>query len=131
MIRGARPTEGELHRGEAATWGGRHSPAPERPRRMRLVTWKPLIKGSVHGFATIELPIGLKLIDCPILIGRDGPWASLPSKPQVDKQGRQKADVNGKRAFEPVLEWRDRGLADRFSAAVVDLGRQAYPDVLG
>ena len=60
MIRGARPSEGELRRGEAATWG--RPPAPERPR-MRLVSWKPLIKGALRGFATLELPIGLKLID--------------------------------------------------------------------
>jgi hypothetical protein len=124
MIRGARPSEGELRRGEAATWG--RPPAPERPR-MRLVSWKPLIKGALRGFATLELPIGLKLIDCPILIGRDGPWASLPSKPQVDKEGRQKVDVNGKRAFEPVLEWRDRALSDRFSDAVVALVRAEHP----
>jgi hypothetical protein len=126
MTRGARPSG--LRRGEAATWG--RPPSSDRPR-MRLVSWKPLIKGALRGFVTIELPIGLKLIDCPILIGRDGPWASLPSKPQIDKEGRQKSDVNGKRAFEPVLEWRDRGLSDRFSAAVIDLVRQAYPDALG
>ena len=129
MIRSGRPTEGEVRRGEAATWA-RPAPAPERPR-MRLVTWKPLIKGNLFDFATIELPIGLKLIDCPVLIGPNRPRASPPSKPRFDKDRRQKADVNGKRAFEPVLEWRGRGLSDRFSAAVVALICTAHPDALG
>jgi hypothetical protein len=122
------PSAAELRRGEAL-WG-RPAPAiaPERPR-MRLLSWKPLVKGPLRGFATLELPIGLKLIDCPVLVGPAGPWAGLPSKPLLDRDGRQKID-NGKRAFEPVLEWRDRALSDRFSAAVVALVLAAHPDAL-
>jgi hypothetical protein len=104
-------------------------PLPERPR-MRLVAWKPMRKGDLIGFATVELPIGLKLIDCPVLIGPRGRWASLPSKPQIDRDGRQKTDTNGRAVYAPVLEWRDRGLADRFSAAVVELVLQAHPEAL-
>ena len=29
------------------------------------------------------------------------------------------------------VEWRDRELSNRFSTAVVELVRQAYPDVIG
>jgi hypothetical protein len=63
--------------------------------------------------------------------GRD--WrADCPvhCKPQVDKDGQHKRDVNGKPAYRPVLEWRDRDLSDRFSAAVVDLIRASHPDAL-
>jgi hypothetical protein len=91
---------------------------------------KPLIKDSLHGFATVELPIGLKLIDCPVLIGPKGPWASLPSKPRVGQDGYQKIDASGNRAFDPVLDWRYRDLSDRSSAAVVALVRTGYPDAL-
>jgi hypothetical protein len=77
-----------------------------------------------------QLSMGPNLVDCPILIGPNGPCASLPSNPQVDKDSHQKTDANGKRAFEPVLEWRDRGLGDRSSAAVVVLVRQSHPDAL-
>jgi hypothetical protein len=97
---------------------------------MRLVAWKPMQKGDLIGFATVELPICLKLIDCPVLIGPRGRWASLPSKPQIDRDGRQKTDTNGRAVYAPVLEWRDRGLADRFSAAVVELVLQAHPEAL-
>jgi hypothetical protein len=84
-----------------AVFGIRLGQRPSEPRafgspmpsvkwpRMRLISWKPLVRGSLRGFATVELPIGLKIFDCPILTGPNGPRASLPSKPQIDK-GRQK-----------------------------------------
>ena len=101
---------------------------PARPR-MRLVSWKAVLKGSLRGFATVELPIGLKLIDCPVLVGPNGPWARLPYKPVLDREGKH-AKPDGKPQFAAVLEWRNRGLADRFSAAVVALVHAAHPDDL-
>jgi hypothetical protein len=60
------PTETQLSRAESAAWGAMLDANParaaERPR-MRLVSWKLMAKGSLCGFATVELPIGLKLID--------------------------------------------------------------------
>jgi hypothetical protein len=99
---------------------------------MRLISWKPLAKGSLRGFATVELlPLGLRLVDCPVLAteGRRV-WAALPSKPQLDKYGRQKTDINGYRIYIPTVEWKSRELADHWSAAVVALVRQAHPDDL-
>jgi hypothetical protein len=104
--------------------------AAAAPRQMRLVGWRPLTKGSLRGFASIELPIGLKIFDVPVLVGKNGPWASLPSKPQIDREGRQKTGADGKAAFSPVLEWRDRDLANRFSEAVVALVLAQHPDAL-
>jgi hypothetical protein len=106
----------------AAGFGGKPP-----PKRLRLIAWRPLVKGALKGFATVELPNGLKLIDCPVLVGRNGPFAMLPSKPQIDKEGRQKTDANGRAAYVPTLEWRTRDLAGRFSAAVVELVRREHP----
>jgi hypothetical protein len=135
-MRAARPAAAQLDRGLAAGWGLRpppvlaSAPVPERPR-MRLVTWKPTInKGTLRGFATVELPIGLKLVDCPVFVGPSGPWAALPAKPPLNKGGRQRTDANGKRAFGQLLEWRNRNLSDRFSAALVDLVRREHPEAL-
>ena len=100
------------------------------PSRMRLVSWRPVAKGSLRGFAVIELPIGLKIFDVPVFFGKNGAWASLPSKPQIDREGRQKVDANGKTAYAPILEWRDKDLRDRFSETVVGLVRSAHPDAL-
>ena len=110
------------------------APSPHEPReraewpRMRLVSWKTSVKGTLRGFATVELPIELKLVDCPIFVGPNGPWAALPSKPVLDCEGRQARPV-GKPQFAPVVEWQNRGLADRFSAAVIALVEGAHPDV--
>jgi hypothetical protein len=110
----------------AAGFGG----YPERPR-LRLVSWKPIDKGSLRGFASVELPSGLKIHDCPVLRSHGKARATLPSKPQLDKEGRQKTGLNGKPAYSPEIEWRTRDLADRFSAAIVDLVRAQYPDAVG
>jgi hypothetical protein len=96
-----------------------------RPQ-MRLVSFKPLVKGSLRGFANVELPIGLRITDCPVLNSNGKAWATLPSKPILDRDGKH-VEVNGKRQYAPILEWRDRDLADRFSAAVVDLVRSQHP----
>jgi hypothetical protein len=125
-----RPSEAELRRGEAATWGPGPGAAAQRPR-MRLLSWKPITKGSLRGFATVELPIGLRLVDCGVFVGTKGAWAALPAKPQLDKENRQRLGADGKPSYSPVVEWRSRDLADRFSAAVVALVRAAHPDALG
>jgi hypothetical protein len=123
------PSENQPRRAEAATWGARPDASLGRPK-LRLLSWKPLVKNNLRGFATVELPIWLKIHHIPVLVGRNGPWASLPSKPQLDRDGRQKTDANGKAAFAPVLEWRSREMSERFSKAVVALVRAAHPDDL-
>jgi len=55
------------------------------------------------------------------------PWAVLPTKPEVDKDGRQRRGVDGKPAFAPVMAWCSRRLEDAFSRRVVELVRAAHP----
>jgi hypothetical protein len=97
---------------------------------MALVPRRPLVKGALRGFATVELPIGLKLVDRPILVSQGKAWVSLPSKPALDHDGRQKTDANGKPAYVTVLEWQSRELSDRFRQVVATAIRQRYPDAL-
>jgi hypothetical protein len=106
------------------------APTPEAPRpRIKLLTFKPLVKNSFRAFVTLELPHGLRLIDCPVLISHGRAWISLPSKPLLDQDG-QKRDVNGKSAFAPVPQWRNRGLSHQFSDAAIELIRAAHPSAL-
>jgi hypothetical protein len=111
-----------------ATWGARPDAKPshavERPR-LCLVSCKPVVKGALRGFATVELPI-----DRPALVGTKGPWVGLPTKKPFDRDGGQRTGADGKPAYSPVLEWSSRDLSDRFSAAVVALVRAAHPDAL-
>jgi hypothetical protein len=55
---------------------------------MRLVSWKPVHRASLRGFATVELPIGLRFVHCPVFVGSNGPWVALPSKPVLDYEGK-------------------------------------------
>jgi hypothetical protein len=88
------------------------------------VGWKPLVKGALRGFATVELLIGLRLIDCAVLVSKNKAWANVPSNPVLDRDGQQKIEANGKPGYVPVLELRSRDLAQRFSAAVVKVVRR-------
>jgi hypothetical protein len=99
-------------------------PAPRQ--QLRLISWKPIVRGALREFATVELPIGLRIIDIPVLIGANGAWATLPSKPELDGEGHRKTDVIGKPTWAPVLEWRTRELRDRFADSVIALVRQAH-----
>jgi len=99
------------------------------PRPMRLIGWKPLERSSLRGFATVELPMGLKIVDCPVLMSNGKVWAALPSKPQIGEDGQQRRDAGGKSALSPVVQWRNRDLAGRWSDAVVALVRAAHPEV--
>ncbi len=101
----------------------------DRPR-MRLVSFKPLTKGTLRGFATVELPIGLRITDCPVLVGSRGAWACLPSKPILDREGKHVRPDGKKGQYASILEWRDRDLSTRFGQAVVELVRAKHPDLL-
>ena len=97
---------------------------------MRLRSFKPLSKGALRGFATVELPSGLVISDCPVLLNNGKAWATLPSRPVLDRDGRH-VEVSGKKQYAPFADWRSRELADRFSATIVALVRAAQPDALG
>jgi hypothetical protein len=98
--------------------------------RMTLETFKALRKGALVGFATVRLPNGLLIGDCPICTSHGKTWASLPSKPILDRDGRH-VEEGGKKKYAPILQWKDRETADRWSVAVVELVREQHPTALG
>jgi hypothetical protein len=99
------------------------------PPRMQLIAWRPLVKGALRGFATVELPNGLRIFDIAVFANPNGVWANLPARPLLE-DGRHKLGVDGKPLYSAVLEWRDRGLTQRFSQAVVELVRLRDPEAL-
>jgi hypothetical protein len=95
--------------------------------QMRLMNWRALRQGKLYGFADVELPIGLRINQCPVLDGSEGVWASLPTRPELDRDGAVRLGANGARIYQAVNEWRSRRLREAFSERVVALVRQAYP----
>jgi hypothetical protein len=97
-------------------------------KRMRLVGWRPLRQGKLYGFAEVELPIGLRVAEIPVLRGSEGPWTALPGKPVLERDGRtMRLDADGKVVYRDLLAWRSRRLREAFSDRVVALVRSAYP----
>ena len=102
----------------------------ETPRR-QLIEFRPLAKGALRRFASIQLPLGLTIFDCPVLVSGGKTWVSLPSKPQLNGDGTARRDPNGRVLYVPILRWHERYLTNRFSDTVVPLVHERYPDVLG
>ena len=76
------------------------------PREMRVSDWKPMEKGTLRAFFTIEMPSGLILHDCMLHEKGSARWIGLPA--------RQYQKSSGATAWAPVVEFRDRQTADRF-----------------
>jgi hypothetical protein len=102
---------------------------PDRPR-MRLVSFGPVIKANLRGSATVELPIGLTIFDCPVLVGKNESLAVLVSKPVLDSEGRPVKPDGRKGQYAAVLQWRDKDLTNRFSDTLVTLMLGDHPDAL-
>jgi hypothetical protein len=115
---------------QAETRRGNDYLAPRQPPRMKLMSFRPLVKNSLRGFVSLELPNGLRLLECPVLVSHGKAWVSLPGRPILDENGRHKRDLNDKLQYAPVIQWRDRDLSDRFSDAVIALIREAHPGAL-
>ena len=124
--RGSSPAQADLRRAEAATWGPAPIPAAERPR-VRLLDFRPVVKGALRGFAQVELPPGLYIPDAMLFTSQHKSWAALPSKPVLDADGRQKRDADDKLQYAPAVQWKSRELQERFWAALVQFVREQFP----
>ena len=70
--------------------------------------WKPLRKGSLVGFVSITMPSGITIHEVSILETNGKFWASPPSKPMIDRDGRVMIGDDGKRRYTPIIEFADR-----------------------
>lgn len=102
-----------------------------RVLRPRMRKWHSVRRKNLVGFVSIELDNGLRLFDLPVFAtGSEGHWVALPRKPRLDRERRQRLDINGQPEFEPIGEWRDRSMADAFSRAVLAELIRVHPDAL-
>ena len=97
----------------------------------RILDFRSVPKNSLVGFAKVEFPSRMVINDITILTGERGPWASPPSKPQLDRDGNVLRDQNGKIRYSPIIEFADRETRTRWSNAVIDALRAAHPEALG
>ena len=83
--------------------------------------WKAIDKGKVVGVAELHLPaLGVTISDCMMLRGDSGgEWVNLPSRPMLDRDGKQMTRDDGKKSYAEIFKWKDRAAKDAFSAAAV------------
>lgn len=96
--------------------------------RLVVHSWKAVVKNTLCGFCTVELPNGLYIEDISIHQKNGRYWASLPSVPQLEN-GQQRFK-DGKAQYKNILHWRDRDLADRFGEALISAIRAQHPGAL-
>lgn len=92
--------------------------------------WRPLRRDALRGFCTATLPSGMVLHEISVLVSNGKSWASPPSKPMVDRDGRAMLDDNGKRRYQQLIEFATEEIRDRFSSAVVAALLAAHPGAL-
>lgn len=97
---------------------------------IRITDWKPVRKGALLGFARMEMPSGMVLIDCTILTGANGPWASPPGKPMVGSDGTVARDANNKTRYTAVVDFVSREHRTRWSEAVIAALQASHPEAL-
>jgi hypothetical protein len=95
---------------------------------LRVLSFRPLRKGTLAGFVTVELGSELRLRDCCVHTHPSGRcWVSLPAKPIIDTESFQLRRAERDRlADTAICEWRDRATGDRVSEIVIGLLRQHY-----
>ena len=101
-----------------------------RSRAFECMAWRPVQRNSLQGFATIQQPGGMVIADIAVH-ERDGKaWASPPSKPMLDRDGRQMRDAEGKARWSNLISFVDRATQATWSDAVVAAVRAEHPGAL-
>jgi hypothetical protein len=87
---------------------------------VQVEAFTPRHSNTLFGFATIVVPeLHLRICDVAVHEKSGKRWASLPSKPQIDRSGTVRRGDNGKPLYVPVIEFVDKLTRDAFSARVI------------
>jgi hypothetical protein len=86
-----------------------------------ILEWRPVERGTLLGFAKIQIPAWRVTIAGVALHRKDGrAWAQLPARLMLDANRELEREPDGKLRYAKILWFDDRETADRFSAAVVE-----------
>ena len=85
---------------------------------MRCINFKELARGSLIGFADIELDSGLILRGCTYHQVNGKRWCNPPGRPQLNAE-RQLVLDGGKVAYAPVVEFVDSKIRFKWSVQAV------------
>jgi len=85
---------------------------------MKCVSFKSLERGSLLGFADLQMDSGLILLGCTFHESNGKRWCSPPGRPQLDGDKKPMLE-NGKVIYAPVIDFADKSLRFKWSAQAV------------
>ena len=92
--------------------------------------WKPMNRGALRGFCTVSMPSGMTVHEVSIMQSHGRAWASPPSKPMLDRDGRAMVDDAGGRRYAPIFTFASAEIRNKWSSAVIDALLAAFPEAL-
>jgi hypothetical protein len=96
---------------------------------VRVENFKRQRSNTLFGFIDLVIPeLRLRIREATIHEAHGRRWVSLPSKPQVDRDGVARRDDRGKIAYSPILQFTDRAVGDAFSARAIEALLESFPD---
>ncbi len=84
-------------------------------------------RATLRGFVTVSQPSGMIIHDVSLHQKNNSTWAAPPSKPMINRDGVVLRDDNGKIRYASIVEFASKKLRDRWSDAVVDAVKAAFP----
>ena len=94
---------------------------------MKCVNWKPLARGSLVGFADLQMDSGLVLLGCTLHAANGRRWVNPPSRPMLDAD-RKPIVEGGKVQYSAVVDFTDKKIRYRWSDEAVKAIEAAFPE---
>ncbi len=101
-----------------------------RKTSFEIVVWRPVLKNTLRGFATIQQPSGMIVADVGVHISGGKAWAAPPSRLILDRDGQPMLDNHGKTRWCPLVSFTNRETQRAWSDQVIAALKVAYPEAL-
>jgi hypothetical protein len=89
--------------------------------KIEILEWRECKHNTLQGFAKIRVDEWELCLDGVAIHTKEGKsWASLPSRPQLDRDGAAMRGDDGKVRYFPILEFDDKAASFKFSDAVIE-----------
>jgi hypothetical protein len=93
----------------------------------RILSWRPLRRGALLGFAKVAFPSGVVLAEVAIMRGPTHAWCAPPTRPRLHR-GELVRKTNGKIQQLDLIEFMSSDIKDRWSHSIIAALRAQYPD---